>query len=132
MSGIPVEDLYDDSTLSGWDPDEKLGKPGEYPFTRGPYSTMYRGRQWTRRQVVGLGTAPETNARNKYVIEQGQTGISNDYDVPTLIGLDSDDPAAKGEVGRTGVAIDTLPDMYDLFGIDLENISVSMTRTPDG
>jgi methylmalonyl-CoA mutase N-terminal domain/subunit len=128
LSGIPVGERYDATSLEGWDPAEKLGAPGEFPFTRGPYPTMYRTRQWTRRQVVGLGTAPETNVRNKYVIENGQTGISNDYDVPTLIGLDSDDPRSKGEVGRTGVAIDTLPDMYDLFdGIDLENISVSMT-----
>lgn len=128
LSGIPVAERYDVSSLEGWDPATKLGNPGEFPFTRGPYPTMYRTRQWTRRQVVGLGTAPETNERNKYVIENGQTGISNDYDVPTLIGLDSDDPRAKGEVGRTGVAIDTLPDMYDLFdGINLENISVSMT-----
>lgn len=128
LSGIPVDPLYDASTLEGWDSRHKLGAPGEFPYTRGPHPTMYRTRQWTRRQVVGLGTAPETNARNKYVIEQGQTGLSNDYDVPTLIGLDSDDPRSVGEVGRTGVAIDTLPDMYDLFdGIDLENISVSMT-----
>jgi methylmalonyl-CoA mutase N-terminal domain/subunit len=128
LSGIPVADLYDETDLVDWRSETKLGAPGEYPYTRGPYPTMYRTRQWTRRQVVGLGTAPETNERNKYVIENGQTGISNDYDVPTLIGLDSDDPRALGEVGRTGVAIDTLPDMYDLFdGIDLENISVSMT-----
>lgn len=128
LSGIPVQERYDASSLIGWDPAEKLGEAGGYPFTRGPYPTMYRTRQWTRRQVVGLGTAPETNERNKYVIDNGQTGISNDYDVPTLIGLDSDDPQSKGEVGRSGVAIDTLLDMYDLFdGIDLENISVSMT-----
>lgn len=128
LSGVPVDELYDADTLAGWDPAGKLGAPGQYPYTRGPYPTMYRTRQWTRRQVVGLGTAPETNERNKYVIEQGQTGLSNDYDVPTLIGLDSDDPRSVGEVGRTGVAIDTLGDMYDLFdGIDLENISVSMT-----
>lgn len=133
LSGIPVQERYDQTALQDWDPAEKLGAPGEFPFTRGPYPTMYRTRQWTRRQVVGLGTAPETNIRNKYVIENGQTGISNDYDVPTLIGLDSDDPMAKGEVGRTGVAIDTLPDMYDLFeGIDLENISVSMTINHPG
>lgn len=133
LSGIPIAELYDPSSLESWNPAEKLGEPGAFPFTRGPYPTMYRTRQWTRRQVVGLGTAPETNERNKYVIEQGQTGISNDYDVPTLIGLDSDDPRAKGEVGRCGVAIDTLPDMYDLFeGIDLENISVSMTINHPG
>lgn len=128
LSGIPVDAMYDSSRLADWDADQKLGAPGGYPYTRGPHPTMYRTRQWTRRQVVGLGTAPETNERNKYVIDNGQTGISNDYDVPTLIGLDSDDPRAVGEVGRTGVAVDTLPDMYDLFdGIDLESISVSMT-----
>jgi methylmalonyl-CoA mutase N-terminal domain/subunit len=127
-SGIPVDERYDGSRLTGWHEAEKLGGPGEYPYTRGPHPTMYRTRPWTRRQVVGLGTAVETNARNRYVIEQGQTGISNDYDVPTLIGLDSDDARARGEVGRTGVAIDTLHDMRDLFeGIDLEKISVSMT-----
>lgn len=133
LSGVEVAERYDASDLEGWDPQSKLGRPGEYPYTRGPYPTMYRTRQWTRRQVVGLGTAPETNERNKYVIENGQTGISNDYDVPTLIGLDSDDPRAEGEVGRTGVALDTLPDMYDLFdGIDLEKISVSMTINHPG
>lgn len=133
LSGIPVAERYDASTLAGWDPSTRLGDPGGYPFTRGPHPTMYRTRQWTRRQVVGLGTARETNERNRYVIENGQTGLSNDYDVPTLIGLDSDDPRSKGEVGRCGVAIDTLPDMYDLFeGIDLENISVSMTINHPG
>lgn len=133
LSGIPVAERYDQTDLVGWDPESKLGNAGEYPYTRGPYPTMYRTRQWVRRQVVGLGTAPETNERNKYVIENGQTGISNDYDVPTLIGLDSDDPRAVGEVGRTGVAVDTLPDMYDLFeGIDLEGISVSMTINHPG
>ncbi|HVM12974.1 MAG TPA: methylmalonyl-CoA mutase family protein [Egibacteraceae bacterium] len=127
-SGIPVAPLYDARSQLDWDPAQKLGSPGEYPYTRGPHPTMYRTRPWTRRQVVGLGTAVETNARNKYVLAHGQTGISNDYDVPTLIGLDSDDLRAKGEVGRTGVAIDTLRDMHDLFdGIDLEGISVSMT-----
>lgn len=127
-SGIPVDERYDASRLAGWDPAERLGEPGGYPYTRGPHPTMYRTRGWTRRQVVGLGTAVETNARNRYVIEHGQTGISNDYDVPTLIGLDSDDQRSRGEVGRTGVAIDTLHDMRDLFeGIDLEKISVSMT-----
>ncbi|MGD9526688.1 acyl-CoA mutase large subunit family protein [Pseudonocardia sp.] len=128
VSGIPVRERYDHDCLSGWDAEERLGEPGAFPFTRGPHPTMYRTRHWTRRQVVGLATAPETNKRNKYVIANGQTGISNDYDVPTLIGLDSDDPRSRGEVGRTGVAIDTLTDMCDLFdGIDLHRISVSMT-----
>ena len=128
LSGIPIAENYNEDSLSNWDPSTKLGDPGKYPYTRGPHPTMYRTRSWTRRQVVGLGTAVETNLRNKYVIANGQTGISNDYDVPTLIGLDSDDPRSRGEVGRTGVAIDTLRDMYDLFdGIDIEGISVSMT-----
>lgn len=128
LSAIPIAENYDAASLSGWDPTSKLGVAGAFPYTRGPHPQMYRSKSWTRRQVVGLGTAVETNERNKYVISNGQTGISNDYDVPTLIGLDSDDPRSKGEVGRTGVAIDTLSDMYDLFeGIDIENISVSMT-----
>lgn len=127
-SGIPVKQAYGPSDLEGWEFDEKVGGAGSFPFTRGPYETMYRGRIWTHRQVVGLGTAPETNARNKYVISVGQTGISNDFDVPTLIGLDSDDPRSRGEVGRSGVAIDTLADMHDLFAdIPLDTISVSQT-----
>jgi methylmalonyl-CoA mutase N-terminal domain/subunit len=130
-SGRPVKTYYGPEDLKGWDFDEKVGKPGEYPFTRGVHPEMYRSRTWTRRQVVGLGTAVETNERNRYVIANGQTGISNDYDVPTLIGLDSDDPRAKGEVGRMGVAIDTLQDMRDLLsGIDLNKISVSQTINP--
>ncbi len=128
QSGVPIEAHYGPESLEDWDPAEQLGRAGAFPYTRGPYPTMYRSRLWTHRQVVGLGTAPETNERNKYVLAHGQTGLSNDYDVPTLIGLDSDDERARGEVGRSGVAIDTLRDMYDVFdGIDLENISVSMT-----
>ncbi|AXH96672.1 acyl-CoA mutase large subunit family protein [Ornithinimicrobium avium] len=128
QSGVPIQERYGPEALQGWDPARQLGEAGSFPYTRGPYPTMYRSRLWTHRQVVGLGTAQETNERNKYVIEHGQTGLSNDYDVPTLIGLDSDDERARGEVGRSGVAIDTLRDMYDVFdGIDLENISVSMT-----
>ncbi|RIK17467.1 MAG: methylmalonyl-CoA mutase [Acidobacteria bacterium] len=128
QSGVPIEAHYGPESLEDWDPAEQLGRAGAFPYTRGPYPTMYRSRLWTHRQVVGLGTAPETNERNKYVLAHGQTGLSNDYDVPTLIGLDSDDERARGEVGRSGVAIDTLRDMHDVFdGIDLENISVSMT-----
>ena len=127
-SGIPVKQAYEPSDLADWSFDDKVGQAGAFPFTRGPYESMYRGRVWTHRQVVGLGTAPETNARNKFVLAEGQTGISNDFDVPTLIGLDSDDPKSKGEVGRSGVAIDTLADMHDLFdGIDLDKVSVSQT-----
>jgi len=127
-SGRLVKSVYGPGDLGDWDFAAQVGQPGEFPFTRGIHPEMYRTRLWTRRQVVGLGTAVETNQRNRYVIENGQTGISNDFDVPTLIGLDSDDPKARGEVGRMGVAIDTLQDMRDLLhGIDLERISISQT-----
>src|SRR5213080_1134304 len=127
---LPVERVYTpvdvaDTAL------EALGLPGRYPFTRGPYPTMYRGRLWTMRQIAGYGTGSDTNARFHYLIAQGQTGLSVDFDMPTLMGYDSDDPRALGEVGREGVAIDTLDDMEALFaGVDLENISVSMTINP--
>ncbi|HEX9277983.1 MAG TPA: methylmalonyl-CoA mutase family protein [Casimicrobiaceae bacterium] len=112
-------------------PLEDIGLPGQYPFTRGPYPTMYRGRLWTMRQIAGFGTAEDTNRRFKYLIEQGQTGLSTDFDMPTLMGYDSDHPLSEGEVGREGVAIDTLADMEHLFeDIDLEQISVSMTINP--
>ncbi len=108
-----------------------IGLPGQYPYTRGPYPTMYRGRLWTMRQIAGFGTAEDTNRRFKYLIAQGQTGLSTDFDMPTLMGYDSDHPMSEGEVGREGVAIDTLADMEHLFdGIDLEKISVSMTINP--
>jgi len=110
---------------------EEIGLPGRYPFTRGPYPTMYRGRTWTMRQIAGFGTGTDTNKRFKYLLEQGQTGLSIDFDMPTLMGYDSDDARSQGEVGREGVAIDTLDDMEALFeGIDLERISVSMTINP--
>ena len=108
-----------------------IGLPGRYPFTRGPYPTMYRSRTWTMRQIAGFGTGEDTNRRFKYLIAQGQTGISTDFDMPTLMGYDSDHPMSEGEVGREGVAVDTLADMEALFdGIDLEKISVSMTINP--
>src|SRR6188768_1570721 len=108
-----------------------IGLPGQSPFTRGPYPTMYRGRFWTMRQIAGFGTAEDTNGRFKYLIEQGQTGLSTDFDMPTLMGYDSDHPLCEGEVGREGVAVDTLADVEHLFdGIDLERISVSMTINP--
>ncbi|NDP43528.1 MAG: methylmalonyl-CoA mutase family protein [Aromatoleum sp.] len=108
-----------------------IGLPGQYPFTRGPYPTMYRGRLWTMRQIAGFGTAEDTNQRFKYLIAQGQTGLSTDFDMPTLMGYDSDHPMSEGEVGREGVAVATLADMEHLFdGIDLEKISVSMTINP--
>src|SRR5713101_5018875 len=107
------------------------GFPGEYPFLRGPYPTMYRARPWTMRQIAGYGTGEDTNRRFRYLIEQGQTGLSVDFDMPTLMGYDSDDPRAEGEVGREGVAVCTLDDMEALFeGIDLTQISVSMTINP--
>ena len=110
---------------------EDIGLPGRYPFTRGPYPTMYRSRLWTMRQIAGFGTGEDTNKRFKFLISQGQTGLSTDFDMPTLMGYNSDHPMSDGEVGREGVAIDTLADMEALFdGIDLENISVSMTINP--
>jgi len=112
-------------------PLEDIGLPGRYPFTRGPYPTMYRSRHWTMRQIAGFGTGEDTNKRFKYLIKQGQTGLSTDFDMPTLMGYDSNHPMSEGEVGREGVAVDTLADMEALYdGIDLENISVSMTINP--
>ncbi|MEW2506822.1 methylmalonyl-CoA mutase family protein [Amycolatopsis sp. CA-161197] len=128
-SGMEVQRVYTPADLpDDW---QDIGLPGRYPYTRGPYPTMYRGRTWTMRQIAGFGQAEETNKRFQYLIAQGQTGLSVDFDMPTLMGLDSDDPMSLGEVGREGVAIDTLPDMEALFdGIDLEKISVSMTINP--
>ena len=112
-------------------PLDDIGLPGQYPFTRGPYPTMYRGRNWTMRQIAGFGTGEDTNQRFKYLIDQGQTGLSTDFDMPTLMGYDSDHPMSEGEVGREGVAVDTLADMEALYAdIDLENISASMTINP--
>ena len=129
-SGLPVKRVYTAADIAGM-PSEDIGLPGRYPYTRGPYPTMYRGRSWTMRQIAGYGTGVDTNLRFKYLIEQGQTGLSVDFDMPTLMGYDSDDPRSLGEVGREGVAIDTIDDMEDLFdGIDLEKISVSMTINP--
>ncbi len=129
-SGIPLQRLYTPEDLAGA-PDDNIGLPGRYPYTRGPYPTMYRGRNWTMRQIAGFGTGEDTNGRFRYLIAQGQTGLSVDFDMPTLMGYDSDDPRSLGEVGREGVAIDTLDDMEALFAdIDLERISVSMTINP--
>ena len=123
MSGIPIEPLYAPEEV-----DEKIGYPGQYPFTRGVYPSMYRGRLWTMRQFAGFGTPEETNERFRYLLDHGQTGLSTAFDMPTLMGLDSDSPRSLGEVGREGVAVDTLDDMEDLFaGIDLSEVSVSMT-----
>ncbi len=123
-SGIEVKPVYTRDDVAGLE----LEPPGEFPFTRGPYSTMYRGRPWTIRQYAGFGSAEETNARFHYLLERGQTGLSTAFDLPTQLGLDSDDPRAVGEVGRTGVAIDSIADMELLFGgIPLGEVSTSMT-----
>ena len=128
-SGRPLKRVYTPEDVAG--DFEDIGFPGRYPFTRGPYPTMYRGRTWTMRQIAGYGTGADTNRRFKYLIAQGQTGLSVDFDMPTLMGYDSDDPMSEGEVGREGVAVDVLDDMLALFdGIDLEQISVSMTINP--
>jgi methylmalonyl-CoA mutase cobalamin-binding domain/chain len=130
LGGFPVKRTYTALDLEDT-PLEDIGLPGQYPFTRGPYPTMYRSRFWTMRQIAGFGTGEDTNKRFKYLIAQGQTGLSTDFDMPTLMGYDSDHPMSEGEVGREGVAVDTLADMEALFdGIDLENISVSMTINP--
>ena len=130
LGGFPVKRTYTALDLADT-PLSDIGLPGQYPFTRGPYPTMYRGRFWTMRQIAGFGTAEDTNKRFKYLIANGQTGLSTDFDMPTLMGYDSDHPMSEGEVGREGVAIDTLADMEHLFdGIDLEKISVSMTINP--
>jgi methylmalonyl-CoA mutase cobalamin-binding domain/chain len=129
-SAFPVKRTYTPADIKDT-PYEDIGLPGQYPFTRGPYPTMYRGRNWTMRQIAGFGTAKETNGRFKYLIAQGQTGLSIDFDMPTLMGYDSDHAMSHGEVGREGVAIDTLADMEELFeDIDLTKISVSMTINP--
>jgi methylmalonyl-CoA mutase, N-terminal domain len=127
ISGLPVEPLYSpENTEIEYGRD--LGAPGEYPFTRGVYPSMYRGRLWTMRQFAGFGTAEETNARFRYLLEHGQTGLSTAFDMPTLMGYDSDHPRSLGEVGREGVAIDSLEDMETLFqGIPLGEVSTSMT-----
>ncbi|MBI1963171.1 MAG: methylmalonyl-CoA mutase [Candidatus Rokubacteria bacterium] len=129
-SGLPVARVYTPADVAGTRFDD-IGLPGRYPYTRGPYPTMYRGRLWTMRQIAGYGTGSDTNQRFRYLIGQGQTGLSVDFDLPTLMGYDSDDPRALGEVGREGVAVDTLDDVEALFDdIDLERISVSMTINP--
>ena len=127
-SGIPVEVVYGPEALAGFDPAARLGAPGEDPFTRGIYPTMYRGRRWTIRQYAGFGSAAETNARFRYLLDHGQTGLSVAFDLPTQMGYDSDHPMAAAEVGKTGVAIDSLADMRRLFeGIPLDQVSTSMT-----
>ena len=122
-SGTPIAPLYEPEK-----PDSKLGKPGEYPFTRGIYPSMYLGKVWTMRQYAGFGTPSETNQRFKYLLESGQTGLSVALDLPTQLGFDSDAPEAVGEVGKVGVAIDSLADMETIFeGIPLDKVSTSFT-----
>ncbi|MEJ2248464.1 MAG: methylmalonyl-CoA mutase family protein, partial [Candidatus Lokiarchaeota archaeon] len=128
LSDIEIERLYKPVDISGLHYEKELGEPGKFPFTRGPYNNMYRGRLWTMRQFAGFGTAKQTNERFKYLIEHGQTGLSVAFHLPTIYGYESTDDHALGEVGKEGVAIDTLDDMETLFdGIDLSKISTSMT-----
>src|SRR3982751_5913495 len=128
ISGEEVKPLYTEEDREGSDPERELGYPGEYPYTRGVYPSMYRGRLWTMRQFAGFGTAEETNERFRYLLDHGQTGLSTAFDMPSLMGHDSDHARSLGEVGREGVAIDTLDDMETLFeGIDLGDVTVSMT-----
>jgi methylmalonyl-CoA mutase N-terminal domain/subunit len=128
LSGLPIERLYTEENLAGWNPEEALGYPGEFPYTRGIYPSMYRGRLWTMRQYAGFGSAAESNQRYRYLLSKGQSGLSVAFDLPTQIGMDSDHALAHGEVGKVGVAIDSLEDMETLFdGIPLEKVSTSMT-----
>jgi methylmalonyl-CoA mutase, N-terminal domain len=127
MSGHPIEAIYTEDDLGGAH-EEKIGAPGEFPFTRGPYPSMYRGRLWTMRQFAGFGTVEETNERFHYLLDHGQTGLSTAFDMPTLMGYDSDHVRSLGEVGREGVAVDSLDDMEQLFeGIPLGGVTTSMT-----
>ena len=127
MSGLENEPLYTPANVA-IDYDRDLGYPGAFPYTRGVYPSMYRGRLWTMRQFAGFGTAEETNARFRYLLDHGQTGLSTAFDMPTLMGYDSDHARSLGEVGREGVAIDSLEDMEQLFaGIPLGEVSTSMT-----
>src|SRR6516165_5464521 len=125
VSGVPIDALYTPDDLADFDPEADLGYPGQYPYTRGPHASMHRSRLWTMRQFAGFGTPRQTNERFRFLLDKGQTGLSTAFDLPTLMGLDSDDPRAIGEVGRLGVAVDVLDDMAELFdGIDLGKVSV--------
>jgi hypothetical protein len=127
-SGIEITPIYHEDDVQSLDLAERLGEPGEYPFTRGPYRTMYRERPWTMRQYAGFATAEETNERFRYLLANGAPGLSMAFDLPTQLGMDSDDPRALGEVGRVGVAIDSLDDMLRVFqDIPLDEVSTSMT-----
>src|SRR5579862_4835891 len=127
-TGLPMEAVINQDALDDWDPETELAYPGQFPFTRGVYPTMYRGKLWTMRQYAGFGTAAQSNARYRYLLAQGQTGLSVAFDLPTQMGFDSDHPRARGEVGKVGVAICSLEDMQALFeGIPLAHVSTSMT-----
>jgi methylmalonyl-CoA mutase N-terminal domain/subunit len=127
-SGLPIKPVYAADDLAGFDPDSRLGEPGQFPFTRGVYPSMYTGKPWTMRQYAGFGTAKESNERYHALINAGTTGLSVAFDLPTQMGYDSDDPVAHGEVGKVGVAIDSIDDMRTLFGgIPLDTVSTSMT-----
>ncbi|HEY5625874.1 MAG TPA: methylmalonyl-CoA mutase family protein, partial [Dehalococcoidia bacterium] len=131
--GEKVDPLYAPQDLNGWDYEKQLGFPGEFPFTRGVQPTMYRGRLWTMRQYAGFGDAEESNQRYRYLLSQGQTGLSVAFDLPTQIGYDSDHPMAEGEVGKVGVAIASLADMELLMkDIPLEKVTTSMTINATG
>ncbi len=128
LSGIPVRPLYTPADLEGWRYEDKLGFPGEFPYTRGPYPSMYRGKLWTMRMFAGFGRPEDTNLRFKYLLEQGQTGLSTAFDMPALMGYDADHPRARGEVGREGVSVSTLADFETLFrDIPLDRVTTSMT-----
>lgn len=131
LSGTAVEDIYTPASIDALDPGRDISLPGEYPFTRGVHASMYRGRPWTIRQVAGFGQAEDTNRRYKYLLKTGQTGLSTDFDLPTLLGYDSDHEVYRREVGKIGVAVDTVVDMHALFDeIPLDRISTSMTINP--
>ena len=128
LSGIPIDDVYTPADLEGIDPVRDIGLPGEYPYTRGPHASMYRGRPWTIRQVAGFGQAEDTNGRFKYLLAHGENGLSTDFDLPTLLGYDSDHEIYRREIGKIGVAVDTVVDMHALFdGIPLDEVSTSLT-----
>src|SRR3974390_2649319 len=132
-SGIEIRPVYTGSDLEGWDPEKQLGAPGSFPFTRGIYPTMYRGRPWTIRQYSGFGTAEATNQRWRLLLAGGGTGLSCAFDLPTQMGYDSDHPRAAGEVGKVGVAIDSLADMRLLMaGLPLDKVTTSMTINATG
>src|ERR1043166_3074007 len=128
LSGIPIQPIYTPEDLTGWRYEDKLGYPGEFPYTRGPYPSMYRGRLWTMRMFAGFGRPEDTNARFRYLLAQGQTGLSTAFDMPALMGYDADHPRARGEVGKEGVSISTLDDFERLFAdIPLGDVTTSMT-----